>query len=191
MKKNIFLGVLIVIIFGLCGYIFYDKSNPNNNKENQVENENNVTNNNVVYTYSDIKGLYETMLSLDIDGEKLDVYYSLYLWENGTFKYQYSAQAPFGVMGNYVIDGDKIILNYLFKTNSGASIEVTAGTKTLSINSDNSLIDYDYQFKSNDIDSIKLEKANSVDENTYLQTYDFNKILNSYEILNNSSDNIN
>jgi hypothetical protein len=132
--------------------------------------------------------MYSTLEKLTIDGEDKDVSFTLYLLDDGTFKYEYSAYAPIGVIGNYIIDNDTIILNYLFSTNSGTDLEVTEGTKKLIITDDEQIIDNNYKYKDDNknIDSIKLSYKGEVDTNFNI----YNTLKNSLTSEKNNTNSI-
>lgn len=156
-KKNIVIGILLIIVVVLIGFILMSKNIAKN-------------------TYSSVSGIYSTNETLNIDDENMDISFTLYLLDDGTFKYEYSAYAPVGVIGNYIIDGDTIILNYMFSTNSGTDLEVTSGTKKLTISKDNKIIDNNYQYKedNSNIESIKLENKGDINSD-----FDWNNVLKS------------
>lgn len=143
-NKNMELKVLVVIlcilVLGLGGYILYDKvlnedtNMPNiDNKIDNNENNDSDLNNQLQCskTVSEISGRYK---------DETD-YIHLELYKNGVFVYTFNKYAESGSMGNYVVDGDKIILTYWFNTGSDVSLGFTKGTKTLYINSDGSITD--------------------------------------------------
>lgn len=98
----------------------------------------------------------------DENGNEGQFAFYLSLYENGTFNYRMSFLVPFGYIGNYIIKDDAIVLNYLFRTTSGAGIFRTTGTKTIIINSESNLIDSnpmeDVDYLNNKPTSVNLEK---------------------------------
>ncbi len=205
MKNNnkgvIILLIIIILILATLfilfatNTIFFNASSKNNHSENTTTNNqenSNVTNkeNNKAYNYSEMKGLYkfETEILTDESGNKYRATYNLYLYENGTFIYKLSTMAPFGYMGNYIIEDNKIKLNYLFSTNSGASIKITKGSKNLAINSNNSITDENQPINTINLTNITLTKTNETEENKFITDgNDFEKILNNYNIENNEN----
>jgi len=188
-KSVIIVLIVITIIMGIITILALNGTISLNQKrtDNTEEITDNTQNNTPVYNYSNIKGLY-TFTGNEITDEnnnKFTPTYYLYLYENGTFNYKLSMGAPFGYMGNYIIIDNKIILNYLFSTNSGAGINVTEGTHTININDDNTLIDTNQPIDTINLTSVTLEKATLEDENTFLNGNDFSNILNNYHISNN------
>ena len=188
---TIILGVLVV---AMGGYIVYD----NFNKKEEIAQPNineNVDNNNstesIKYTYDNVKGLYkytsETMK--DEYGNEYTAFYNLYLYENGTFNYRMGTMAPYGYMGNYISKDNTIVLNYLFSTNSGAGIDVTTGSKTITITDKDTLVDVDQSINMVNMTSVTLEKASSTEESEFLQGNDFSNILKNYHITNNVPNN--
>lgn len=186
--------VLIVILSTLCilfatGTISFKPNDVDNNGTNKnVVGENNEI---AKYDYKSIKGLYkytsETMK--DDTGNEYNASYNLYLYENGTFNYRMTTMGIFGYMGNYIIENNTIILNYLFETNSGAEIDVTTGTKTITITDKDTLVDAEQSINMVNMKSVTLEKTTATEENEFLKGNDFSNILKNYHITNNASDN--
>ena len=97
-------------------------------------------------SYSTIKGVYENNR------------YQLILLDDGTFLYDFPNDSPKGVLGNYTISQDEILLKYLYRHGGDYSKTATQGQKTLKINADNSITDY----KPEDANkSITLKKTSS------------------------------
>ena len=96
---------------------------------------------------------------------------------------------PYGYMGNYIIEDNTIVLNYLFETNSGAGIDVTTGTKKITITDADTLVDVNQSINIVNMTSVTLEKATSTEENEFLQSDDFSNILKNYHITNNVPNN--
>ena len=144
-KKNstgvlILLVIFIILNVLLGGYIAYDKLlSKNETSENQSQNINTPAKEeqkSLSKNFSEITGIYTTKLeNLKDSGEESTATVQLTLYENGIFSYRFSQYAPIGTFGNYMIDGDKIILTNWFNTASDVSLTVTKGTKTLTINS--------------------------------------------------------
>lgn len=147
-----------------------------------------ANNDNDANYYLSITGMYSTIETLNIDGEEKNISFTLYLLEDGTFKYEYSAYAPVGVIGNYIIDDDIIILNYMFNTNSGTDLEVTEGTKKLIITDDKKIVDNDYKYKDDNknIDSIKLSYKGVANDN-----FNINNMLKSSSLSEKDNTNTN
>ncbi|MGN1358110.1 MAG: hypothetical protein ACI4WU_01950 [Bacilli bacterium] len=141
------------------------------------------------YTYSKIKGLYKYSDSTlkDDDGTVYSVSYQLYLYENGTFIYNFSRNSHYGYMGNYIIVDDTIVLNYLFSTGGGVGIIVTNGSKILKIETNNLLVDEDQPITSVNLKNVTLERATLEEENLFLQANNFSNILSDDPIMNNFS----
>ena len=170
-KNNGGLIALVIILFLLVlvlgGYIVYDKvlsksETPNNPTQSQQENTSTTSS---VKTVSDVVGQYTAKFeNLKSDGDMNTASITLNLYENGVFTYVFSQYAPFGTLGNYTIDGDKIILTNWFNTNSGTGLDITKGTKTLTINSDGSIIDNSIKTKllvDNEITTVTLTKSSN------------------------------
>ena len=90
---------------------------------------------------------------------------SLYLDEKGLFIYQDNDNK---IIGNYLVNNDKITLNYLFDYQNKSLKEEQ---KVLIIKND-VLIDNQ--------DKILLKKTNREDENNFIKENDLNKILTNY-----------
>lgn len=187
--------VIIVILSALCillatGTISFKSNDVDNNETNQNVNMND-NDNKFEYDYKSIKGLYkytsETMK--DENGNEYEASYNLYLYDNGTFNYRMATMVPYGYMGNYIIEDNTIVLNYLFETNSGAGIDVTTGTKKITITDENTLVDVNQSISIVNMTSVTLEKATSAEENEFLQGNDFSNILKNYHITNNVPNN--
>ena len=190
-KVVILLLVIIIVILSLLCILFATETISFNsitsNEFNQnIKDDNKET---VKYDYKSIKGLYkyigETMK--DENGNEFNASYNLYLYENGTFNYAMGTFGPFGYIGNYIIENNNIILNYLFSTNSGAGIDVTSGSKIITINNNNTLVDVNQSINIVNMTSVTLKKATFTEENEFLQDADFSNILKNYHIINNVS----
>ena len=174
-KKNstgvlILLVIFIILTVLLGGYIAYDKLlSKNETSENQSQNINTPAKEeqkSLSKNFSEITGIYTTKLeNLKDSGEESTATVQLTLYENGIFSYRFSQYAPIGTFGNYMIDGDKIILTNWFNTASDVSLTVTKGTKTLTINSDGSITDDNIKIKvltDNEITTVKLIRTDDV-----------------------------
>ena len=174
-KKNstgvlILLVIFIILTVLLGGYIAYDKLlSKNETSENQSQNINTPAKEeqkSLSKNFSEITGIYTTKLeNLKDSGEESTATVQLTLYENGIFSYRFSQYAPIGTFGNYMIDGDKIILTNWFNTASDVSLTVTKGTKTLTINSDGSITDDNIKIKvltDNEITTVKLVRTDDV-----------------------------
>ena len=178
---TIILGILVVVmgIYIVCNA-------PAKNDDTKQPN----TNENIEYIYDNIKGLYTfTSDPIDYGNENvLTTFFYLYLYENGTFTYRMGRAAPFGYMGNYIITDNTIVLNYLFSTNSGAGINVTTGSKIITITDKDTLVDVDPIITIPDTKSVTLKKASDEEASRFLQYEDFSYILNNYLIVNNTTE---
>lgn len=169
-------GVLIIaFIFG-CFIVL----------ENQDKNNCDCKTNEKIYNYKDIEGLYSFKESNpNFSDEHFYFVYSLYLKENGTFKYVYSMNAQMSVSGNYTIVGDEIHLNYLFNGGNDIGLTATSGSKILKINDDKSISDENAYFaKDGGTKNISLTK-NEDNNSINLNEYDLNYIINNYILDNN------
>lgn len=138
----IVLIIFIVLSVALGGYLVYDKLSTQP-KENENEEKVEDLTEEKKYTYEEMAGNYYYEISAGIEEipSLMDRFYLL-LSEDGTFSYSHVRQASVGVIGNYMIDGNGIKLNYIGSTNNGAGIgEILDKSHTLIINDDKSLTD--------------------------------------------------
>lgn len=162
------LVVFIILTLVLGGYIVYDKV-INNDEQKVVENEQDKVSEQeglVVQskTIKDVVGKYVGTVS-NVDNVDGDVSFTLNLYENGVFTYVYSMYIPRGLMGNYVVDGNNIILTNWFNSGSDVSLRITKGLNTLIINEDGSITDNDISLGAQEvITSVILVKVGVVDE---------------------------
>lgn len=191
--------ILSLIVIGLSGYIIYDKvinkeneeinnleKNPTNQNNtdsenletnlNNNENNKNIENDLEKNEYHTLNGKYEIVKDT-YKGEKGEDGYvgeTYYFNDNGLFHYDNSTFAYWGYYGNYLIENNKIKLNYLFYHGGGypslsssneKSIVITiVDSKTIQLN-DGTL----YR---------KTENANDV-ETELLDN--FNELINAYQ----------
>lgn len=118
------------------------------------------------YSYNDIKGwyTYEKILTED---DSYGVFYHLYLSDNGTFSYTNCFIASRTMIGNYIIEGDNIILNKWFQMGSDVEMRTTTGKIVLKINSDgsisdtNKLIELGEKYQNVDLSNVTLKRDSS------------------------------
>ena len=154
--------LLILLILGLAGYICYDKFIAKSNDSKCSKDECNCANKanngaespsnnlNTKYTYEDVAGVYsfEQKTGEVEDGNAVeDVIYSgeLHLMVNGTYEYKdsISVGGEGGKIGNYIIEGDSIILNNWFSSGTGSGLNISKVPNKLfdiKINGSDSLI---------------------------------------------------
>ena len=183
-----FLLIIIVLILGSFCILFATNKivfKSNDEVSNQKDNkQDDVLVNNNVYDYSEVSGLYkfESENLVDDSGNEYKETYNLYLYGNGTFVCKITGLVPFGYMGNYIIENDKIKLNYLFSFNSGANIKVITGDNVLTINT-NGTLNGKIQSSDSNSKNIILTKTNAEEANDFLLNgNDFNKKLTSSDI---------
>lgn len=143
MKKNIFIVILLVVILGLGGYLVYDKVLVKETEDADVEEKVEVLEEEKIYTYEELAGNYYYEKDAEVEEMPglMDRFY-LVLGKDGTFTYAHRRDTQSGVIGNYMIDGNVITLNYIATTNNGAGIgEILDKTHTLIINEDKSITD--------------------------------------------------
>ena len=148
---------LVILVLGLAGYICYDKFIATNNvpsndlkcKKDTCDCSNTVNNDTVInnndtdaeYTYEDVAGYY-TFTKL-IEGRDEDYNAELYLFEDGTVRFQQGPDASNGYVGNYVIDGDTIKITKWFTTGSFSDlslVEANSLKETIKIKSNDSVV---------------------------------------------------
>ena len=148
MEKNnkVLIIALLLLVIILGGYIAYDKLLSNNNKEEVKTPDNNVMIN--YRTISDVAGKYTVKYdNLKDTGDVKSATVTLSLYEDGIFTYVYSQYAPYGTIGSYYVENDKIILKNWFNSGSGTGLSVTKGTKTLTISDDGKISDNNINVK--------------------------------------------
>ena len=94
------------------------------------------------YTFNDLEGVYEYSEKTKIAGEKATYYYKLTLFKDGTYEYVESdtvVGVPFGTIGNYTIDSEKVVLNSWFETGSDVSLTLKSEQKSYSINKEGTI----------------------------------------------------
>ena len=176
--------ILLIVVIVLCAYIFL--CTECKGKTSEINNQNNIVSDN--YSYKDLTGFYtfkDSNPNSEVNEAISTFGYTLYLSENGTFRYQYVMNTASSVMGNYIIVDDEIRLNYLFTGGSDAGINATNGSKVLKIKDKNTLVDDDAHFYTNGgLKTIDLTKDNSNSYNT--NEFDLNYIVNNYGLFNNA-----
>ena len=91
-----------------------DEEEVEETEENEVEEETETTTSEI--TYESLEGLYE------VDAENEDgLKNKLALYKDGTFSYSHGAESVENYSGNYVIDGNKLLMNVWFKLDSSTS----------------------------------------------------------------------
>lgn len=177
-KVLTFLLIFTIIAIIVMGYFIHTFYNEKANENNKVNSLNEETSNN--YSYSDIQGFYKGV-ARDKDEEETNREYELYLSENGTYLYIDYLEAQVGTIGNYIVNGDKIILNYLFAIGNDISLTATEGKKTLNIGKNNLITDSEPERTK--ATSIELKKENAPDDPFY-STNGVNYLINNYSIIN-------
>ena len=165
--------LVVIIVMLVTGAITVNLFNNNNetkpdiidNNQNNIDNNDSVNNNSnsKVNSISDIAGSYKAEFNnLKTDNDSYSISVALNLYNNGIFTYIINQHVPTGILGNYVIDNNKIILTNWFNTGSDVSLWITKGSKELILNSDSSITDNNIKNKNlidNKISSIKLTKT--------------------------------
>ena len=194
---------LIVIIIGLSGFIVYDKTNNKTDKKESttkinVEKDNKATTKNTKYDISNVKGIYVYNNGKDTSDANYEKY-ELILLDNGLFVYTLSNVSNNTIIGNYYIDNNNVVLNYLYASGviGGPSLLTISGSRKLNINGDslidnNTSIGNEYIYfvsggeKSTNVKNITLTKSNETPSYTSetLSTYISSK---DTSLLNSSS----
>lgn len=91
-------------------------------------------------TFKDVVGNYYAVDDSNTSSDE-PIKYSLYLTDAGTYFYEQAIVTEAGIVGNYIIDGNKIILNKLFYTNNSAEVTAASGTIELTFNQDGTITD--------------------------------------------------
>ena len=214
MKKEngilyIIILILVAMVTGLSVFLYCNKKEE---KNLNLEYDNSKQKVNNIVDFSDNSGLmidsgnnYSKEKNLDFNsvsgiykysknvGEDNGIYCELILYKNGMFKYECAEMFVVGVIGNYIIDGNEIVLNKLFETGSDISLTVTEGETRLIINEDGSInnkkeILNEVEFFYNDIENVQLKKLSGNEEKDALKDIpSINEIFN-YSIFSNESD---
>lgn len=182
--KNIFMTVLIVLVLVLGGYIVYDKVISNNEEEKTVEKEENkeVEKEEVTYSYKEIAGAYHGSVAVEIeDWPEAKIGYTLYLWENGTFSYRWAMNAHGTIHGNYIIEDNKIVLNYLYETNTGTGIFPIEGDGVLEIINKDTIVDNDDLHGKDVTEKIEMKRTTDSYISNDQENYNVNTLLKNAE----------
>ena len=168
--KNVVITILALLVLGLGGYLVYDKVI--DKKDTKCENVSNEQTD--LYTYSDIKGTYEYKTEIDYMEERVEATATLLLYENGTFYYfGYGS----GKIGNYIIEGNKVKLNTIFKFGNGMVLEPEEGSELLTINSNNTLTKTTLDLGGNTFNNVSLEKTTNSVNKEFKKLIDNNKYI--------------
>ena len=211
MKKGneilyIIIVILVAMVTGLSVFLYCNTKEEKNinleydNSKQAVNNIENFSANNELIDdsnnkekkidFNSVSGIYKYSKNV---GEDNGIYCELILYKNGMFKYECAEMFVVGVIGNYIIDGNEIVLNKLFETGSDISLTVTEGETRLIINEDGSInnkkeILNEVEFFYNDIENVQLKKLSGNEEKDALKDIpSINEIFN-YSIFSNESD---
>lgn len=205
-KSKIILGVVIIIIILLLviGTWFLIKNTQNkevnntttitegteNNSEKlneeQTSKENSNENSNKKQTSKEnnngkansIAGLYKYEKDFQDENQNMMVYY-LYLYDDGTFKYEHYGLAAQGEIGQYTINGHNLTLNIQYLTGSDVGLSTSKETRNLKINDDGTITDnnnylsyedfpgLDKKYKDIIFGAITMKKASESESNEY------------------------
>ena len=147
MKKNIFIVILLVLVLGFSGYLVYDKvidkKGATTGNSEIKEEQNDKVEEEKIYTYKDIAGNYYYEQDAGVkEMPGLMDRFGLILNEDGTFSYIHNRDTSSGVIGNYMINGNIITLNYIATTDNGEGISLILDqSHALIINEDKSITD--------------------------------------------------
>lgn len=208
------IAIIIIVILGAIAFIFYkdktDAENRLNSLTSQVSGlENTITDlneqkskvqnssssksdNNTTSSNNTTEGSIENDSNTAIEGlyqyteSKNEIGYYLYLYDNGTFKYEHNKQFPSGEIGTYIISENTIILKSQYETHSDVSITPINKTIKLTINEDGTISDKNNLVSSDsthDYSNIIMKKASSTEEKEYLSAYpSIQDIINKSDI---------
>lgn len=170
-KNKVLLIVILIIAIagiGVCGFFLGKSFNDVSVKEDEkiVENEESKENESTdekkeevkeekTYTYEDVTGVYK-FFEKGTDGD-MDREITYSLSEDGLYQEYNLSGMAWGTLGNYVIDGNKIILHKYFFTGSDITVGYVEQKEYIEveINEDKSLT-----LVEKDGNKIKLEKTN-------------------------------
>ncbi len=140
---------LVILVLGLAGYICYDKflapqksvkcsakSTDAGNKDLKEEKYQEVK-----YTYEDLAGYYTFTKLITERDEDYDA--ELYLFKDGTIRFQQGPDASNGYIGNYIIEDDEIKVTKWLNTGSYSDLRIidkADSTETISIKSNDSIV---------------------------------------------------
>ena len=199
---NVVLIIFLVITISIVFFLYYKIEDNNRlskeiediklelNKDKKIENFNlNGENSNI--DFESISGVYTYSLNSD---EEDGYFCELYLFNNGTFKYEYCSIFAQGVIGNYIIKGNKIVLNKLFETGSDIGLTVTEGEAELNLNEDGTISNINKILDEpdfiNDLSNVKLTKLSKDEEKEYIEMIpNINEIL-YYSVFSNKVDEV-
>ena len=151
-KNKIIIIIMAIVILMLFGYIAYDKLS-NKSIDESTETESEVVKNR---TMTDVVGKYIANFEVPNDEQCPNLKLTLTLHDNGIFTYVHGSCVETGILGNYYLNGDEIVLTNWFHSNSGTDLGITKGTKILKIEKDGTIVDDNV--KMNNYEEIK--KAN-------------------------------
>ena len=135
-----------------------------------------------------MRGLYtfESELTKDENGNEYKKSYTLYLYENGTFRYRNSTFVPTGYIGNYIIIDNKIKLNYLYITNSGVGIFAEKGSTEITINNNENITMQEDLLDRNNKNGVTLNKDESSEKIKQYEKTTINDLIEQEEKMNQS-----
>lgn len=135
-----------------------------------------------------MRGLYtfESELTKDENGNEYKKSYTLYLYENGTFRYRNSTFVPTGYIGNYIIIDNKIKLNYLYSTNSGVGIFAEKGSTEITINNNENITMQEDLLDRNNKNGVTLNKDESSEKIKQYEKTTINDLIEQEEKMNQS-----
>ena len=176
--KNIIIGALLCIIILLTVSIILLLTNNNNISTTKIASSEETQS----YTYENIEGLYTYEENIIVDNQKLKERTDLLLNADGTYFYSRAVRVSLRHAGNYIIDGNKIILNRLFTISDGPQLVPYFEKITLTINEDKTI---KYNIKETEDEYIKnetLAKNTDDEKENFIKAYDADK----ENLLNNS-----
>ena len=163
-KSNvIYIIIILILLLAVGGLVYLIKTSDSlkcdcKDCDKQVKEDETKT-----YTYENISGKYEGYQKVeDIESPFDKVGEEFILYKNGTYVYNLYWDAAAGDVGNYIIEGNKIIMNVMYRTTSSTDTHIEYNKKRiLTINDDDSLLDSDPEtFDATGKKELVLQKTN-------------------------------
>ena len=171
---NLLLVILVVALAVLCflfatGIVNFKNDTTNDDSVNDKPETTNVK----TYSYKELAGLYsytETLSSQD--GENLNETFDLLLNDDGTYFYSDAVRVSMRHIGNYIIEGNNIIINKIYSVSDGPSITPSFETITMTINENGQILyNTKINFGNNGAKDIALAKQDEASKNNFVNKY--------------------
>lgn len=203
--KVVIIIILLVISLGLVGYLGYHITVSDKEKVDEIrdlkkeieglkvdnkelKSNNKTSDKKVNYTLENMEGeyIFKSESKKDENGNEYSTNYKLTLNKNGLFKYTLSELYESGIIGNYFIEDDKLILNYVFHHGNDAALDVLnknstiKGSYTLKISDKNTIVESNPKV----INSREESKQIKLIKNESNQIENIQEMLDNYGIFN-------